>query len=520
MMPTRGAMSAIFKMAVGATLATTASGAGAAWQKASSTHFVIYGDVKPNQIRDYATRLERFDQAVRFALQLSDPPVGDGNRVTVFLMPNEASIQQLSGNKNIAGYYQPQVTGPLAFVPSRISMDDSGSFVDIIFFHEYAHHLTMEDLDRPYPQWLVEGLAEFLSTAHFEKNGTVVLGGADNQRAYALFHGQGVSLETLMAGDYSKLSKQQVEDSVYGEGWLVTHFLLSEPGRLKQLNAYLDALARGAKPLEAAQAFGDLKQLQHDLNAYLERIQKVITVMEVPPAHAQPGKIDVVPLSEGASAMMPLRIKLKAQTKAESPDALAADIRAVEARYPGDELVETTLAGAELGTQHADAAEAAADRALKANARSVEALTLKGKAIVEKARAAADSASRKTQFDQARNLFIAANKLDTENPDPLFEYYRSYLEQRIRPTDDAIAGMHYASDLIPQDFGLRMNSALAYLNERKLKEARSTLAPVAYSPHAGSIGEIARRMIADIEAGNGTAAIKETGSGSAQTQAR
>ena len=54
-----------------------------------------------------------------------------------------------------------------------------------------------------------------------------------------------------------------------------------------------------------------------------------------------------------------------------------------------------------------------------------------------------------------------------------------------------------------------MNSAIAFLEEGKLKDARSTLAVVAYSPHAEQAAVVAKRMMADIDAGNGRAALAE-----------
>ena len=54
-----------------------------------------------------------------------------------------------------------------------------------------------------------------------------------------------------------------------------------------------------------------------------------------------------------------------------------------------------------------------------------------------------------------------------------------------------------------------MDSAIAYLNEGKAKEARTTLIVVAYSPHVAEMGELAKRMIADIDAGNARSALQE-----------
>jgi Flp pilus assembly protein TadD len=172
-------------------------------------------------------------------------------------------------------------------------------------------------------------------------------------------------------------------------------------------------------------------------------------------------------------------------------------------------MVEATLAEAELKAQHAAAAEAAANKAIQADPASAEALILKGRAIEERAREG-DWDQRKGLFDEARRLFIAANKLDTEDPEPLYEYYWSYLRQGTRPTDNAVAGLHYASDLAPQDIGVRMNSAIAYLEDGKPKDARAALVVVAYAPHASNAAEVAKRMMADIDAGDPKAALMET----------
>ena len=173
-------------------------------------------------------------------------------------------------------------------------------------------------------------------------------------------------------------------------------------------------------------------------------------------------------------------------------------------------MVEATVAEAESDGGNAAAAEAAADRALKANAKNAEALIFKGRAIAERGRALAN-VERHQLFEQARELFIAANKLDTEDPEPLYEFYKSYLLEGVRPNENAIAAMHYASDLVPQDPGLRMNSAIAYLNENKLKEARATLAPVAYSPHDGDMAAAAQNMIAKIDQGDARGALLALG---------
>ena len=82
------------------------SEANAAWHVAKSRHFVIYADDTPRNLQEFATRLERFDQAVRHVAKLDDPPVGDGNRLTVFVLANEAAVQKMIGQKDVGGFYE------------------------------------------------------------------------------------------------------------------------------------------------------------------------------------------------------------------------------------------------------------------------------------------------------------------------------------------------------------------------------------------------------------------------------
>src|SRR3954468_14064713 len=166
-----------------------AAPASAAWNVAQSKHFVIYANENPRDLSEFATRLERFDGAARKAIRMEDPVVGKGNRLTVFVLPTAQDVRAINGDKSgwLAGFYSGRVTGSLAYVPRRL--DNSNTDADAIFFHEYTHHLMMQSIDRPYPEWYVEGFAEFLSTARIDKDGSVWFGAPLNQRAGLLLNG-------------------------------------------------------------------------------------------------------------------------------------------------------------------------------------------------------------------------------------------------------------------------------------------------------------------------------------------
>jgi tetratricopeptide (TPR) repeat protein len=495
----------LFLSIVAASALTFAGPANAAWQVAKSKHFIIYSNDRPKAVQEFATRLERFDQAARILLRMDDPVVGDGNRVTVFVMPTIKDVQKLAGDSFLAGFYTGRASGSLAYVAK--SDDETDLSTGTILFHEYAHHLMMQQLDQPYPEWYVEGFAEFLSVPVFGRDGSVGLGVAPQHRGWGLFNEKPMPIEALVGetyGDTEKLSDAQRE-SIYGRGWLLTHYLTRETKRAGQFDRYMAAISRGSPPLAAAQAaFGDLKQLDKELDAYLHRNE--IVGFKIGAEQIHPAPVEVQPLSDGAASVIMLRARIDYGLKGPELDQAAAQVRAIEARFPGDETVERTLAEVELDAGHAEAAEAAADRAIKAAPGTSEPLILKGRAMALRAEKL-DGDARGKLFDQARDTFIAANKLDTENPEPLMEFYSAFLSEGIRPNENAIAALHYASDLAPQDAGVRLNSAIAYLREGKPKEARKTLVPVAYSPHAAEAATIARRMIAKIDAGDARGAI-------------
>jgi hypothetical protein len=162
-----------------------------------------------------------------------------------------------------------------------------------------------------------------------------------------------------------------------------------------------------------------------------------------------------------------------------------------------------TLAEAERKAEQYAAGEAAADRALAADPAMTEALIEKGRAIIERA----VEGDKGATFAAARSWFQKANKLDSEDPEPLMLFHEAQLRDTGRPTANGIAALHYASDLAPQDLGLSAQSAFQYLRDGKLLEARKALAPIAYDPHGGGYAAMARNAMAKIDANDAKGAM-------------
>ena len=477
----------------------------AAWQKVSTRHFVIYADDDPQKLTAFATRLEKFDRAVRLARKMKDDEVGDGNRLTVYVVKDMEQVGKLIRNQNAGGFYIGRVSGPLAVVPKNGGSTWEIEFTaETIFFHEYAHHLMFQVLDSPLPEWVVEGFAEMMSTASFEKDGSVWLGRVAKHRSMGLFWGESMPLEMLLSANYGEVS-DGLKESIYGRGWLLTHYLTFAPERKGQLDKYIALIGDGTPPLEAAkQAFGDLRVLDRNLTTY--RLQRKVSVLQIPPSLFPKPQITITPLSPGAAEVMPLRLQSKVGVNGETAEPLAVKVRQIRAKNPGDPLVEITLAEAELDAGHVQASYAAADRVLAADPTSVDGMLYKGRATIRKVGEATKPDTK--LVTDARDWFLKAHAADPQDPEPLFEYFRSYVVAGETPTAKAIDALHRASSLAPQDANLRLMSAYQYLRDKDLKMARQTMAPVAYDPHATQAATMARAMIERIDAGDIEGALK------------
>ena len=92
-----------------------------------------------------------------------------------------------------------------------------------------------------------------MSTAKFERDGSVGLGLPAHHRAYGLMEGNNLPFEVLLANQIGKVTLEQ-RKSIYGRGWLLTHYLTFDPARKGQLQTYVQAIAKGQEPLGATRS--------------------------------------------------------------------------------------------------------------------------------------------------------------------------------------------------------------------------------------------------------------------------
>ena len=136
--------------------------------------------------------------------------------------------------------------------------------------------------------------------------------------------------------------------------------------------------------------------------------------------------------------------------------------------------------------------------------RSTEALIYKGRAILARAKKAQDPAL----FKAARQQFSAANKLDAEDPEALFLYYRTYRAANQLAPKSALDALTYAVALAPRDSTVAVQLVLEHMRQKNWKGAADALRPLAYMPHAGqSAQNKALAVLKLLDANQGPAAM-------------
>lgn len=458
-------------------MATTAQ---AKWFEATSKHFVVYSEQNAADVRLMAQKLERFDFAMRELAHRDNPPVSPANRVTIFVVDSISQVQQLlgKGSSGIGGFYVSRAGSSYAIIP-RFAVSATGQELrgEATFLHEYAHHFAAENQNISFPRWLGEGFAEFVSTARFEKDGSIALGLAGRMRDMEFKYLTEVPANYLL--DMDAYVKRKVSgDQFYPRSWLLYHMLTFSEKRAGQLDSYLAQLAAGKSEIDSATAaFGNLRQLDLDLDAYARKVS--LPYFFVKGESITTGPVGVRELDEGASAAMPLRIRSwRGVTKATAVP-LAEEARAVAARYPGNAFAQTCLAEAEFDAGSYQAALSAAEAAIKAEPGSVSGYIFKGMALMELARASGSAA----RWTEARTVLLKANGIENDHPLPLLNYYRTYAEQGFRPTGNVFAALQRAAEVAPYDNDIRKDLAVAYIDRGERDVAIRTLQPMARYVH-------------------------------------
>ncbi|MBW0145449.1 DUF1570 domain-containing protein [Sphingomicrobium clamense] len=521
--------------------------ADAQWKRAETPHFIIYSEESSDKLEDFARELELFDGAYRMARGVPNRELDEGNKVRVFAVETLNEVEEAAGGASgVAGFYIPRLSGPVAVVP-RVGGGNNarGITPEVIFYHEYTHHLMFETLYSPMPAWLREGFAEFFGTAEVDVDKSQVeLGRPAMHRADQLQYVNPVPMEQMLGDDLDYSDFRDVT-SVYAWGWKLTHYLTFEESRAGQLDNYIAGLMRGEEPVAAAKAaFGDLDRLGGEMRGYRKKQRLPYVRLDVPRLPDNAVRIrDVTP---GMEMAMPAYMRSQVGVSSEEEaQAVVDDVLKAARAHPDDAMVQRVLAEAQYDLRNFDKAKEAAERAIELDPelvdahlyiakiamarvnppdsweeieRQVEEAKKKAEAKkkgekyeepekVEKDKPDLDPDVRYALFQEAREHIQIARDLAPKDPEPLYMFYDTFVEEGVAPPMVALQGLIQAVQLAPYDTEARFEGAKALLTHNNTKDAEVLLSAIAYNTHGLGSAKAARAMIDLIREGKTEAAI-------------
>lgn len=486
----------------------------AVWREAETTHFKIISSGDEKGLLKFAERLEYFHTLLRLATGANEAnrPVV---KVRVYLVPSVGDVKRLYGNSNsdVAGFYGPREDGAFAVVPR--STGDGVFTGQLVLFHEYAHHYMLQYTPAAYPSWYVEGFAEIASTASFERKGAITFGKAASHRQYELEGGTSYPVVRMLDGSYLR-DREKGRGWSYGDAWALSHYLTFADKRRGQFRTYLNGINNGKKMADAAQAFGDLGELQREVSVYLAG--RSFPYRAVPIAEGSAGSIKLRELGLAETALIDMTIEFERRTDLpnqikDEADAVfekrlakakqdrsdwAGKVEALANRHANEPAGWLLLADLRCGLEEYDACAVAADHALALSPENGRGMVRKAEAIMGQAAGLAYD-KRKEKVLSAQALLLKANAADPNDPLALYLFYKSFGKMGMAADEEGLAALLTTVRLIPQMDGPRLVLAQELMQRGRLRDARIILRPLAYSPHESPASLRARALLDQVE---------------------
>lgn len=490
-------------------LVALSSTAHAEWWEAETSHFIITSESTKEDVERFATRLERFDNALRYmqGLPIPGPDIGPSNKVRVYRFGGIDDIGRLACSAGVAGFYIPRAGAAVSFVPAVEEQRDRFSrhldqreinqktalTAEGILFHEYVHHFMLQKFSTAYPHWYVEGFAELYGTLELLDNGAFRVGNVPQHRGDDLFELPGIRLTRLF--DHKKRLDGQEYFQSYSFGWMIAHYLNFNKARQGQLAQYLKALNAGEDSLTAAQrVFGDLDKLQGELRKYKSG---PFPTLDVKPVNYVAPKVDVRRLTPAEEAIIKAHIRTQRGVSERQARTVANEVDGLDAKYPDSLPVQLAAGEAYVDAKEFAKAETALKRAIALDPQSEDAQILMGGLFMTRAKEEKNPAL----YASARKWFAEAYRLDPKDPRAAIGHYMSYYDAKEPIPEPAIIALESVFEYSSYDDGYRMLLARQLLDENKGKLARSVLAPLAFSSHKQEKANKVAKVVDEIDAG-------------------
>jgi tetratricopeptide (TPR) repeat protein len=375
------------------------------WVEIRTAHFIVASDGGEKTARRIA---DQFETLLRvFQATMPNARVSTGVPVRILAARDGKSFARMAPEFPFDKNHE-QPPG-LMFSGSEkmyigIRANASGHFPYMEIFQNYAREILKLSY-RKLPPWLEEGYSTVYGSLNFTDRG-VRLARPDPEDLSVLFESPLLPLDLVLRVDrgspyYSPGNKQSV---FFAESRVLVHYLVSDPlfTEKRAMERYVTSVEGGADSLQAARdAFGDLNQLQTNLDAFVKNVS---------------GAPAEIPVSGGSDSGGPARTLSAAEIEARAADFLALRGKSEDAEDKLQEalMTEPTLAEAEqslgfilLKRDDLDEAQKHFDRAAQLDPN--DALNFYGQGLVAMANAKDGNASALAAAAEALEKAVALN---------------------------------------------------------------------------------------------------------------
>lgn len=481
----------------------------AEWTKAESPNFVVYSDVSGDIVKRHVETLELFDAVLhlRLGVKSTEPAA---RPLPIYLVSKQRSLAKVRPgiNETIAGFYL--ASDDDIYAIAAFERHDMSTIQ-----HEYAHHFMLAKLPSAYPAWLVEGFAEYFATFK-HRGGVLEVGGVDPGNQGWLETADWLPYDKILSVRPFQFRDANAVTMYYAQSWALTHYLLSSPERMRELDVYLRAVGSGADPAKAmtdATGLGPV-ELAKAIRRHLSRFayQSIrVSDLRLPP-------VTVEKLPPSAADVLLLTLRVNGDEGVDGPNdktdgpVLLAEARAAAARHPGDRLADLLQARAEMKLGDMAVADRLLQARLKANPADAEVLQLLAQARLKAADDADDAKAADALRAEARGFAGRAYRGDPNRYQVLLAYDEGRRSVPGFPNENDLKVYIDALDLAPQVDNVRVQAAQVLAHHNRYADAAAVLRPVVFDPHAGpGIGPV-REMMTRYEA-KAAAAATEAKSG-------
>ena len=482
------------------------------WVRVDSAHFTVFSDLSAKNAEAYLMKLEAYRYILGGFHGVTKADDAATPKLRFYFVDTLGDLRQTfpRAGDDVAGFYKGCAEGEAAVGLYEKGLIQETHNVNgqaenptqIILFHEYAHDFMFQHSSQAYPKWYVEGFAEFYSTTKIQGDHALV-GMEFSWRVAALTHGAlSIPYADLLRDTWRPKEGEPsspLVEAFYAQSWLLTHYILSDPQRHQQFQAFLDAYRSGQDPVAAFEkAFGiKVKDLDNSLQSYFNRMEATEYIIHDMPTPA----VTTTALPPSAQRLLLWDAYDRMCPAPEDRQALLAKIQTEAAKYPGDAFAEDVLARAEIVLGDESRALDYLKQRVAAHPDDAEGNFMLGETwyLMTVHKRILDGQTPQSQREAARIALATSARLDPLYA-PAFYYYSLALAVPGQlPSDDMISAAMSAQALAPSVETYSLRAANLLVARGRLAEAKQMLIPLASNPHQPAQAAWATNIIAIID---------------------